>query len=510
MKIITETDILKTDILVIGGGLTGKICAHNAAKSCNVILLSDGGGASPYVHGINVVLHKDDSLSSFYDDTLKSGRYQNDKALVSALVNGSCAVRDEYDFDKENGRYVLLKPLGSSYPRVASIKGRTGVNILNSITENFTHLSHTRAMKLAVKENKVCGAYCFDTKSKKWFFIGAKCVVIASGGFGALFAFSTNTSDIGGDGAAMAFEAGAKMCDMEFIQFEPTAAVYPKEILGKSIITTMLYEGAVLTNKNHERFMCEQVNKDELSKGIYEEILNGNAAEHGGVYFDMTNVSKSVLQTKYKDYYSRYRNVGIDISKTPAEIAPAAHTTLGGIKINEKCKTNIGGLFACGEAAGGLHGANRLGGNAGLETLVFGKICADTAVSYAKDAKLENFKAYLPENDDLSSPNEPLDNILKNAVMLGLGVIRNESSIKKALGDICHVIEKTKNHGFNYYDFKLFNNAVCIKLALEAALERKQSIGCHIRSDSVCENEKYTVTQMKDGENIITKKELLA
>ena len=360
---------VQTDVLVIGGGLAGMCAAREAAKSCRVTLLADGGGASPYIHGINIPLATEDSVDCFIADTMKSGRQQSQKALVEKLCGESLALVDELPFDRTKDGYALLKPLGSTHPRVAGIQGRTGVYILKEIEKNrkFDILRHTRAMELIKKDNSVVGARCFDTRKKLWFSITAKAVVLACGGFGGIFPFSTNSVDIGGDGIAMAYDAGAELCDMEFIQFEPTVAVAPKEIQGKSIITTMLYEGAVICNKDGKRFMDERVDKDVLSRGIWQEIKNGGGTENGGVYFDMTGVGKEMLCSKYPDYYKRYSNVGIDIAKTPVEIAPGAHTTMGGVCINTKCETTVNGLFACGEVAGGLHGANRLGGNAGLE-----------------------------------------------------------------------------------------------------------------------------------------------
>ena len=209
-------------------------------------------------------------------------------------------------------------------------------------------------------------------------------MILATGGFGRLFPESTNSADIGGDGCAMASLAGCGLTDMEFIQFEPSAAVWPPELSGKSIITTMFYEGAVLRGGDGKRFMDERVSKDVQSKAIAEQILKGNTTPHGGVWFDATAVPDHLWDTVYKPYLDRYLKYGIDMRKEPVEIAPAAHTTCGGVIVDENCRTGVPGLIACGEVTGGLHGANRLGGNAGLETMVFGRVAGKTAMEEFK------------------------------------------------------------------------------------------------------------------------------
>ena len=502
---------METDVLVIGGGLAGLRCAEEAAKSCKVTLVANGGGASPYIHGINIPLHPDDSVELFVKDTLNSGRGLGREKLVRTLCEESTKLIDEFSFDKnEEGGYDLLKPLGSSVPRVAGICGRTGVHIIKEILDEpkFEVLKNTRAMSIATEGGRVTGAYCYNTKEKLWRFIAAKAIVLATGGFGAVFPFSTNSSDIGGDGIAMAYKAGAELCDMEFIQFEPTAAVAPKELVGKSIITTMLYEGAVIRNADMERFMEEKVNKDELSLGIYKEILKGKGTENGGVYFDMRAVPEELLLTKYKDYFGRYMNCGIDVRSTPVEIAPAPHTTLGGVKTDERCRTTVEGLFACGEIMGGLHGANRLGGNAGLEVLVFGKIAGISAAEYVKTAPA--VCAVTPElipDEEINC--EAMRAELTAAIGKGLNVIRCEKDIKELCAVAEKVMDAAREHKFSFAAQRLCNDALTVSTAAYSALQRKGSIGCHNRSDSIAESEKYAVNVSEKKNKITTEKEMI-
>ena len=500
---------MKTDILVIGGGLAGLICAEIASKNSDVILLSDGGGVSPYIHGINIPLHPDDSIECFYNDTLRSGKYQNDTSLVDVLCKNSIKLAEKYNFDKNDNGYELLKPLGSTFPRVAGIDGRTGVNIIKSINEStFKHLKGVRALRLLSEKNKVSGAVCYNKNSKKHFSISAKAVVLASGGFGNIFPFSTNTKDLGGDGIAMAYDIGATLCDMEFIQFEPSGAVFPKQLIGKSIITTMFYDGAVLLNGKSRRFTDEKVDKDILSVNIFNEIKNGEPTPHNGVYFDMTDVPENIMLTKYKAYYDRYLCCGIDLFNTPVEIAPMPHTTLGGVKINKNCETNIEGLFACGEVSGGLHGANRLGGNAGLEVMVFGKIAGKSASKYAM--KTEDTKDICSEFNNSDSINTLDDRkLLQKTVCESLNVIRCENDLSVAVNTINKLCNKYANIENDYNAIRLYNDSLTAYLALCSALERKCSVGCHIRKDSTGVDFAYTTDIMKKDNKMYIEKRII-
>lgn len=501
-----------TDILIIGGGITARRAAKIAAERYNVLLISDGGGSSPFIHGLNVPLLPEDSSELLYEDTIKSGAYQNVPSLAKALSLGAIAVKEELSdrFDKaSNGSYELLKPLGSSVKRVAGIHGRTGVVTLQELTasKRYKELASTRAISLIKKEDRIIGAKAYVRSSGKLISIYARAVLIATGGFGGIFPFSTNSRDIGGDGIAMAFMAGAELCDMEFIQYEPTVAVAPHALIGKSVITTMLFEGAVMRNRFGDRFMDEQVGKDKLSLGIAEEILRGGGTENGGIYYDMTAVPEEMLLGKYKDYFERYNRQGIDIRKTPVEIAPAPHTTMGGIRIDEYARTTVKGLFAAGEAAGGVHGANRLGGNAGLEVFVFGDIAGNSLVEFLDGDKETANGSFFPTAESEASDvpfdavrlRESLEGICKKA----LGVIKNERSLTEANYTVDGIIKKAMEHKDSFEACRLFNDSLTVRLLIGAALERKESVGGHVRSDGKAHiGERYTVTLIKDNNSI--------
>jgi fumarate reductase (CoM/CoB) subunit A len=367
-------------------------------KGRKVLIANSGRGASPFVHGFNIPLDTSDSAEIFLKDTLKSGYYQNDLRLARKLCADSLEIKNEIEafglsFNRaQSGGYELIRPLGASKPRVASIGNEAGVAICAAMEAEMRkktdtrYLNNIRILKPDIRDGIVVGALGFDLKKREGIYISAQTVIAAGGGYCGIYPFSTNSHDIGGDTAAMLFDAGAALTDMEFVQFEPTVAVYPKAVRGKGIITTLFYEGAVLCNVYGDRFMAggngECVEKDVLARAIYNEITSGGAAKQGGVYFDATGVGADVLNQKYPMYVKRYADVGVDITKQPVEVAPAPHTSLGGAIIDEKCASSIGGLFVCGEAAGGIHGANRMGGNAGLETLVFGRQAGRSAEEY--------------------------------------------------------------------------------------------------------------------------------
>ena len=494
------------DALVIGGGLTARRCAEILSEKYNTLLICDGAGASPYIHGICIPLDTQDSVERFIGDTQNSAKHQCDKALVRTLCEGALALADEFDFDKKSdGSYDLLRPLGASVPRVASIHEHTGAYVMAQINENKKFKERRlRAVRLLHHERQVCGALCYDPEADAFVTVSARCVCLASGGFGGVFPFSTNSTDIGGDGIAMAYLAGCELRDMEFIQFEPTVALSPAPLVGKSVITTMLYEGATFRNGQGEQFLTSAcVDKDVLSKAIYREILRGKPSPSGGVYYDATAVPKELLLSKYRSYYERYLRVGVDISEQMMEVAPAPHTTLGGVVIDTGCATALKGLFCMGEVTGGLHGANRLGGNAGLETLVFGKIGGESALAFLDGE--EHAEQSIPSLDCENIPfsGEKIHTRVKEIAKNALGVIRNAEGMCAAMAELdtlCEVLLTMleADGKLCYGAYRAYNDCLTVQLAVSAALARVGSVGAHERSDAQPEQERYTLYLSRD------------
>ena len=535
-------NVRQYDALVIGSGVTGLVAALKLAKKKgrSIAVVGDGVGASPYIHGFNMPLDSNDSPELFYEDTYKGGREQSDPALAGALCRKATDLFPllaelGVSFDrKADGSYSLLRPLGASVPRVASAGNHTGVSLLNALNEklradeNVAFFPHARALRLRTENGRVLGAVIADKTTDSYSVIDAGVTVLACGGFCNIYPFSTNSGDIGGDGAAMALCAGASLTDMEFVQFEPSAAVAPDALRGKSVITTMFYEGAVLRNRDGHRFMLdyspegECVNKDVQSRMIFREIAEGRGTEHGGVYFDATGVGREKLDSLYSSYVKRYADVGIDIATTPFEIAPAPHTSLGGVRINPDCSVvGLSGLFACGEVTGGVHGANRLGGNAGLQTLVFGSIAGESAAAFADGfsaadrVPCEPFMEALAGRKGEKPAPERLDAIragMQKVLSEDLNVLREEKGLERADQTLSALLAEVRSFATADTPFSLslrvlrLENDLVTALALaRSARLRTETCGCHVRTDSRPEESgKFRTVVSADADGVIS------
>lgn len=528
-----EFQRIKTDALVIGGGVAGYMAAYWISKDKCVTLLNTGRGASPYITGYNVPISEGDSLETFFQDTYTSGWKQGTPELIHALCAGSTEtvqfLKDiGFEFDMDGEKYRARRPVGASYPRVignGNISGKIIVDLLKvklESRENCTLMDSVRILRLMKKNGRICGALGVDMKTDQIICFDATAIILAVGGFCKIFEFTSNTADIGGDGIAMAYDLGLPLVDMEFVQFEPSGAAWPLAIRGHGLITTLNYEGAVIKNNEGERFMLrysedgERVNKDLLGRAIYKEVKEGRGSPHGGVWFDATAVPEYRIHEAYEMFYQRYINQGIDLTKEPVEIFPAAHTSLGGVQIQADCSTELPGLFACGEIAGGIYGANRIGGTAGTETQVFGKIAGLSATKYLEnvcefinisDDEWESFISQTAGNgtetalteSEISSFREEMRKILSE----DLNVIRNGSDIMKAKAHINKMLNRVvasgkQNtiHGFTQ-KIRLQNDLQTALLLSTAALERTESCGCHWREDGSASGDKRYRIQLR-------------
>ena len=507
---------ITTDVAIIGGGLTGTVTAFELAKAgMKVTVIRDGRGASPHVAGFNVAgVEGKDNVSIFAEDTKESAQGQADHALVDILCNGSVELPEylktigfAFDTDEE-GTLRARKSLGSSFARVVGKGNSSGAEILSIIDrdlkqrKNVSILEKARALRLFRKNGHITGVLIYEKQSDSFAVIEAPRVLLASGGYAGIFPFTSNSRDISGDTVAMALLAGAHATDLEFVQFEPSCAVWPESIRGKGMITTLFYEGAVLTNSQGERFMFshsprgEQVNKDVLAKAIAKELREGKGTPHGGVWFDASGVDSERMLSAYAPFVERYRNVGIDLLSQPVEVANAAHTSLGGIKVNSRCETNISGLYAAGEALGNLHGANRIGGSAGTETLVFSRYVAaaiqsetDRGVSAVSE---EDIKNLLSNGIEPQLSSERAEQIRTQAAeILGkhLGVEREEKGLSFAVSELERLYGEVSASSFGAKSKDLFEklsleNLLITAFALaKSALLRDNSVGCHLRID---------------------------
>ena len=498
------SECIPTDILIIGGGLSGLTAAWATGSKKKVMVLLDGAGASPYVHGFSLPAGEGDSPELLFRDTRESGRFQGKESLEKHLAFESLEVPPllrELDISLDrnpDGSLALLRPLGASVPRVASAGNHTGAVVLAKLRKrliargNTSLLTGFRALRLLHGPAGVAGALVFDRQQNRFLHFAADTVILACGGFCGIYPFSTNTSDIGGDGIAMASMAGAALCDLEFIQFEPCVALSPNKIRGKGLITTMFFEGACLRNHRYERFLAEnpegeRLNKDVLCRKIVREIKRGGGTPNGGVWFDATSVGRERLVKTYPAYVERYAACGIDLAAQPVEVAPAPHTSLGGVEIDKNCTTSLPGLLACGEIAGGVHGANRIGGNAGLETFVFGM-----TAGYAASSAEPRISEFMPEEESLPLVPCELRHRMRNMMMReleqNLGIFRCRKGLRHALQTLQELMMNfsAADNGTpkEYYEtLRLQNDLYTAVLLTQAALERKDSCGCHIRTD---------------------------
>lgn len=365
-----------TDVSIIGGGLAGWRAAEAAVHAgCSVRLTANGEGNSPHIHALNCPVLPEDSVALYFSDTMACGHNTNNPTLVRALCEGALKLKDEFAFDREaDGSYRLLRPLGSTVPRCVTMGPAIGAGILCRIKAKL-------AGKVEVVKSTVT----------RLDFTEARAIVIATGGWCGKYDFSTNPRYLKGDGIRLAEALGAATVDRERVQYEPTVALEPERLRGVPVITTMLFEGATFRNASGKEFLADlHAGKDVLSFEIFAEVQRGGGVR-GGVWYDATAVPQNLLETRYAPLVKRYAAVGIDIRREWMLVAPAPHTSLGGLKVDARCRVfdkagkPIPGLFAAGEVTGGLHGANRLGGNAGTEVLVFGKIAGEEAVRYVHE-----------------------------------------------------------------------------------------------------------------------------
>jgi len=441
--------IRSCDVLIVGGGLAGlqaAVTLRAKAPQKKIIIADLGGGASSEVMGFCAPVVSGDSPDCFADDTLKAGGGENDPSLFKRLCSDATDVLKSLEeigiaFDRRpDGSYDLLRSLGSSFPRVAHYKTITGETAIEKYRESLkcpeVEFHKARIVKLFTKNGRIAGALGFENGAAVAY--NTPCVVMATGGGAGLYAFSTWTKMLQGSGYAMALSAGAQLTGMKRVQFEPCVAVYPKKFCGFPIITTMLFEGAKLIDGKGRNVLPPNTPvpaKRGLAELISAAVADGGDCGHGGVWFDFSGVPEEVFKTKYPEYYRKLRGISEDYGNLRIEVKPAAHTTLGGIKITDNAAASVPGLFAAGEASGGIHGRDRIGGNAGLEVFVFGRAAGMSAAKYKAEAvdithDCEAFISALPVGT--SSRRDILENIGK-LLDSHAGVLRNAEESAECL-----------------------------------------------------------------------------
>lgn len=507
------------DFVVIGSGLAGLLAAYHASAHGTVALISkselDVSNSYHAQGGIAAAIGSDDHPLFHFNDTLTAGRGLCDHDAVSILVNeGLEQVRTMIhmglEFDKEsNGELLLGLEGGHSRRRIlhadgdATGKVMTGF-MLRQIISNpqITTFEYTTAVNIFTRNGVCTGIQTLDYTTGENAVFNTKATILATGGLSRIYARSTNPYTATGDGFALAWQAGAKLADMEFIQFHPTALAVDGED-AYLISEAVRGEGAHLIDKFGKRFMlnlhpmAELAPRDVVASAIFKRMLETDST----VFLSLKHLDASFLKERFHSIDAKLNGFGIDLANDLIPISPAAHYTVGGVRTDVWGQTNIIGLFACGEvASSGVMGANRLASNSLLECLVYGKRIVDKA----KDLPVPTGKVHPMEKVVLNSATDESYLAIKNELsqLMGnqVGIVRNKDEMSAALKRINEIILMHPVNNQDYNEKKINELATVCRLICISALERAESRGGHVRSDFPEESAgmAYHIIQEKD------------
>lgn len=514
--------VLEFDTVVIGSGLAGLSAAYHSSKYGKVAIVTKSQintSNSYYAQGgIAAAITRNDSPELHLQDTLTAGRGLCDIDAVKILVNeGRERVLELIEmgmpFDKKNGKYVLGLEGGHNKRRILHAGGdATGKELTCFMLQkvknqpNVHVYEYMAAVKLLKKNNRILGVHTYDFTQQKNFIFKANSVIIATGGLSRLFVRSTNPHTATGDGIALAYEAGAKVADLEFIQFHPSALYIPEKE-AYLISEAVRGEGAWLLDEKGYRFMkdihplAELAPRDIVAYSIFRQMQISKAK---CIYLSLKHLDKEKIKTRFHHIDLQLKEFGFDLTSDLIPIAPAAHYMVGGIRTDLNAETNISGLFVCGEAAStGVMGANRLASNSLLECLVFGKRAGEKAATMKKSN--EKLDAVDPINVNIK--NEKTFLAFQNEIALlmseKLGIVRNKADMQFAMSRLSKMADIYKDFNNEYNLLKIRNSATICKLITNVALLREESRGGHIREDFQKENPDFSVHIIQQkGENI--------
>lgn len=487
-----KDQLIKTDYLVIGSGVAGLTFAVKMAEShadrtiCIVTKASEDESNTKYAQGgVAIVTENNrDSFDKHIEDTLIAGGDLCDREVVEQVISEGpqrlAELRNwgaRFDID-EKGLLDLAKEGGHSESRIVHSKDFTGLEIESALLKrvhqltNITVLHHHFAIDLITNhqvkcanlvENRCYGAYIFDQQTKETFAVKANHTILASGGIGVVYGHTTNPSVATGDGIGMAYRAKARISDMEFVQFHPTALYDSRGGRAFLISEAVRGYGALLRNKEGERFMttfnprAELAPRDIVCQGIYNEL---NKSHESCVYLDCTHLNIEKFKTHFPNIYAKCESLGIDISKNWIPVVPAAHYLCGGIEVDRNGKTSVPGLYACGECSRtGLHGANRLASNSLLEALVY----AHNIWEYLSVNHESAVKITIPEWRETGVFNFPSPFIkqylfrLQELMRRNAGIVRSNQGLQEAADELDLIYHEISRF---YFESEL-NTALC-------------------------------------------------
>lgn len=525
-------ETVETDILVLGAGGAG-LCAalhaadHSEALSIAVVvkgLLGRAGCTRMVQGGYNAVLTPPDSIDAHFLDTLEGGAWINDQELAWTLVTEAPGRVLELDarygcfFDRHPNGLVHQKPFaGQRHDRTIHKGDLTGIEIMNRLTEQVARRPSIRAFEehraldlLRDDEGRVAGALLLDLRTGALVAASARATLLAMGGGPTMYRVIACSADKAADGLAIGFRVGLRLRDMEMVQFHPTGLIVPNSLMTGALLEEGLRgAGGRLVNGLGERFMerydpkrMERSTRDLVARACFTEMIEGRGAPNGGVYIDVSHLGADVVEKSFRGMVKRCRDFGYDLARGPVEIGPTAHFMMGGIVIDSACHTDREGLFAAGEDAGGVHGANRLGGNGVAESTVFGGIAGDVMAEWIAERPRRRVapsqlgtmaqRVVAPlgrtEGEDIYMLQQRLRDLMWERV----GLIRSGEGLTSALGEIEDIGRRAASaavpggRAFNlaWQDWlNLTNQATAAWLIARSALERTESRGSHFRSD---------------------------
>jgi succinate dehydrogenase / fumarate reductase flavoprotein subunit len=555
-------EVREHDVLIIGAGgagLRAAIAATERGLSVGVVtksllgkahtVMAEGGVAASMGN-----VDPDDGWQTHFMDTMRSGKFLNNWRMAEIFAKEAPDRVYELEqwgalFNRTEEGKISQRPFGGhTYRRLCHVGDRTGLEMIRTLqertlaTEAQVYMETTVTRLFKNDEGRVVGALAYTRESGRFIHFKAKAVVMATGGWGRNYKVTSNSWEGTGDGAVLAFDAGAELVDMEMVQFHPTGMVWPPGVRGLLVTEGVRGEGGVLRNSEGERYMenydsekMELSTRDVVARANYTEVTEGRGSPHGGVYLDITHLGYNGIMKKLPTMYEQFKNLAdIDISQEPMEVFPTIHYVMGGIKVDaETCETNVPGLFAAGECSGGLHGANRLGGNSLSDLLVFGRRAGEGATEYVKSngysteidssqIDTEKQRVLEPlERQDGENPYE-LQQQVQEAMMEHANLMRNEESLQEGLEKILEIKERVPN--VKAQGSTLFNPGwhasqdiryltQISEIILRTALERKERRGAQWRLDYDGPSDElgkinFIVTKGEQGEIDIERREI--
>ena len=513
------------DYVVVGSGIAGLYCALLAIEHGSVLVLTKSGiddcNTRHAQGGIAVAMGAGDSPELHFEDTMAAGDGLCDPEAVHILTDEAIncitdLINFKVPFDTLNGEITFSREAAHSIPRIIHAGGdATGEHIELSLSmlvraSRIKVLEHCLVSEILSEKSKVTGVKAIDCRTGSVDEYSCSFLILASGGVGRLFKYTTNSEVVTGDGIALAYEAGAEICDMEFFQFHPTAL----RIIGVDpflISEAVRGEGAILRNTNGYRFMPDYTPKAELAPRdvvarsvIYEMEKTGSDK----VYLDVTHLPVRLVTTRFPHIYRFCLDNGLDMTRELIPVAPVAHYLMGGVRVDLWGETNISGMVADGEVAStGAHGANRLASNSLLEAVVFGKraiektkMNRDLEKKTPKSRKHEDYYS-LPDRES-TVRQEPLNlSDLQSLMWENVGIIRSGESLLETANTLL-AWERHLAKAVDRPSYELRNLILCGRLMTEAALLRKESRGAHFRSDfprSLSDWQRHVIFKRKEG-----------